>query len=51
MSHHAERGNIFKRKGTTKMKEYTAQELLESLEFEEVLSLDKDGFLVVTRVY
>jgi len=34
-----------------KMREYTEQELVDSLEFVEVLKLDKDGNLVIKKVY
>jgi hypothetical protein len=33
------------------MKEFTEQELIDSLKFEEVIKLDKDGNLVIKRVY
>ena len=35
----------------TKMKEYLEQEIADSLEFEEVLSLDESGSLIVKKVY
>jgi hypothetical protein len=49
--HHAEPGSIFRRKGTIKMSEITDQKLADSLEFVEVLKVDKDGNTVTVRVY
>jgi len=50
MSRHAEPGNIFRRKAGTKMIE-EEKPLADSLEYEEVLKLDKDGNLIVKKVY
>ena len=50
MSHHVEPGNILKRIGGIKMIE-EEKELVDSLEYSEVLSIDEDGNLVVTKVY
>ncbi len=33
------------------MKEYTNEEILASLDFEEVIKLDKDGNLIIKKVY
>jgi hypothetical protein len=33
------------------MREYTEQELIDSLKFEEVIKLDKDGNLIIKKVY
>ena len=46
-----EPGNIFKRTGGIKMKEYTEQELLDSLEFIEVLTKDQDGNLITKKIF
>ena len=35
----------------TKMTEHSEQELADSLEFEEVLSLDESGSLIVKKIY
>ena len=45
-----EHGNIFRRKDTTKMagKEQVS---LDSLEYEEVTKIDKDGYAVTVKVY
>jgi len=45
-----EPGHIFRKKDGIKMIE-EEQELVDSLEYSEVLSLDEDGNLVVTKVY
>ena len=45
-----EPGNIFKRIGGTKMTE-EEQALIDSLEYEEVTKIDKDGNVVTVRVY
>jgi hypothetical protein len=50
MSHHVEPGNILKRIGGTKMIE-EEKPLADSLQYEEVLKLDKDGNLIVKKVY
>lgn len=50
MSHHAERGNISKRKGTTKMTE-EEQALIDSFEYEEMTKIDKNGNTVTVKVY
>ena len=47
---HVEPGNIFRRKDTTKMTEQE-QALLDSLEYEEVTKIDKDGYAVTVKVY
>ena len=44
-------GDIFRRRTGTKMREYTEQELVDSLQFVEVLKLDKDGNLIIKKVY
>ncbi len=33
------------------MKPFTAQDLFDSLEFEEVIKVDKDGNLIIKKVY
>ena len=33
------------------MKEYTEQQILDSLDFEEVIKLDKDGNPIIKKVY
>jgi hypothetical protein len=33
------------------MKPFTEQELFDSLEFEEVIKVDKDGNLIIKKVY
>jgi hypothetical protein len=45
-----EPGNIFKRIGGTKMIE-EEKALVDSLQYEEVLQVDKDGNLIVKKVY
>jgi hypothetical protein len=50
MSHHVEPGNILKRIGGTKMAD-KEQLSLESLEYEEVTKIDKNGNTVTVRVY
>ena len=45
-----EPGNIFRRKDSTKMTEQE-QALLDSLEYEEVTRIDKNGNAVTVRVY
>jgi hypothetical protein len=45
-----EPGNIFKRTGGIKMED-RSQELLDSLEFVEVLTKDKDGNLITKKIY
>ena len=47
---HVEPGNIFRRKAGTKMagKEQVS---LDSLEYEEVTKIDKDGYAVTVKVY
>jgi hypothetical protein len=45
-----EPGNIFRRIGGTKMIE-EEKPLADSLKYEEVLKLDKDGNLIVKKVY
>ncbi len=46
-----EPGNIFKKRDGIKMTEITDQKLADSLEFVEVLKVDKDGNTVTVRVY
>jgi hypothetical protein len=46
-----EPGNIFKRIGGIKMLNEKEQELLDSLEYEEVTKIDKDGNVVTVKVY
>ena len=45
-----EPGNIFRRKDTTKMTE-EEQELLDSLQYEEITKVDKDGNISTVKVY
>ena len=45
-----EPGNIFRRKDSTKMTE-EEQALIDSLEYEEVTKIDKDGNTVTVKVY
>ena len=45
-----EPGNIFNRKAGTKMIE-EEKALVDSLQYEEVLQVDKDGNLIVKKVY
>jgi hypothetical protein len=45
-----EPGSIFKRKAGTKMIE-EEKALIDSLPYEEVLHIDKDGNLIVKKVY
>ena len=47
---HVEPGSIFKRKAGTKMIE-EERVLIDSLPYEEVLHIDKDGNLIVKKVY
>ena len=44
-------GNIFKRIGGTRMLSEQEQALLDSLEYEEVTKIDKDGNVVTVKVY
>ena len=46
-----EPGNIFKKRDGTKMLNEKEQELLDSLEYEEVTKVDKDGNVVTVKVY
>jgi len=48
-----EPGNIFRRKGGIKMKEInsTPQKVIAELDFVEVIKKDKDGNLVIKKVY
>ena len=46
-----EPGNTFKKWDGIKMTEITDQKLADSLEFVEVLKVDKDGNTVTIRVY
>jgi hypothetical protein len=39
------------RKAMVLMKEYTEEEILASLDFEEIIKLDKDGNTVIKKVY
>ena len=50
MSRHVEPGNIFKRTVGIKMED-RSEELANSLQYEEVLEIDKDGNLIVKKVY
>ncbi len=45
-----EPGNIFKRKAGTEVRE-KEQVLLDSLEYEEITRIDKDGNTVTVKVY
>jgi hypothetical protein len=45
-----EPGSIFRRKAGTKMIE-EEKVLIDSLQYEEVLHIDKDGNLIVKKVY
>ena len=47
---HVEPGSIFRRKAGTKMIE-EEKALIDSLQYEEVLHIDKDGNLIVKKVY
>lgn len=51
MSHHVEPGNIFKRIGGTRMLSGKEQELLDSLEYEEVTYRDEEGNIIIKKVY
>ena len=48
-----EPGNIFRRKAGTKMKEVnsTPEQVIAELDFVEVIKKDKDGNLVLKKVY
>ena len=48
---HVEPGNIFKKRDGTKMLNEKEQELLDSLEYEEVTYRDEEGNIIVKKVY
>ena len=48
---HVEPGNIFRRKAGTRMLNEQEQKLLDSLEYEEVTKIDKNGNVVTVKVY
>ena len=46
-----EPGNIFKREAGTRLLNEEDQALLDSLQYEEVTKIDKDGNVVTVKVY